>query len=84
MHTFAAVYQDGLWRGDSTVLHRQTQGWPGVPGSTGTRGHSGTGLVTANPPENPSLFFLEEPQNREGKCSATHIYPIRKFLSSRV
>lgn len=84
MHAFAGVHLDYLWRGDNGVLHRQTQGWPGVPGSTGMRGHSSSGLVTANPLENPALFFLQEPQNREGKRSVTHIYPIRKFHSSCV
>lgn len=58
------------------------KGCLGVPGGKRTHGHSDIGTVTANPPENPGLSFLQEPQNRGGRHSVTHIYPIRKFRSS--
>lgn len=70
MHAFACAHLDYL----------ETQHWPGVPCGR-THMHSDTGTVTANPPENRGRYFLQEPRNREGTHSVTHIYPTRKFRS---
>lgn len=81
-HAFAGVQLGYGWRGDSTVPHRQTRGWPGARAAVGRTGTEVLGWSMPTLPKTLDSSSCKNPEIEKQTLSDPHLPQQQTSLQS--